>query len=116
MKKTCDNKTDVYGNIWVKQMIFKQGQVKMPHEHHFDHLFLLASGQVELFLEDKSLGYFKQGDIVKVPKDKQHKVVAKTDTIAYCLQAFRDKDLKEVYQTDFNQNDEIDPSKNDMLI
>lgn len=116
MEKQCKFETFVYGNIWCRKMTLKAGQSKMPHVHEFDHIHLVVSGKVRVFLNDKLHGEYVSGDLIKVPAKQQHKVYAVEDSVACCLQAFRDKDLDEVIQTDFNDPNWVEPDLNSMKL
>lgn len=114
----CKNETQVYGNIWIKRMTFKKkGDVKIAHQHKFDHLHMVVKGSVQVHFGMEDVGIFKEGDIIKVPKEERHEVVALEDnTIAVCMQAFRDKDIKEVLETDYALGEVAEPTVGRMLL
>lgn len=97
----------VYGNIWVREMVFlKKGDFKKGHKHQFDHLHYLTKGSIKLTTksdEDTILDeqVFNAPAWVKVPKEVFHRVEALEDmTIGHCIQAMRDDDGK-VMDTDY---------------
>ena len=88
-------------------------EVKIPNEKSVyeliktEHAHLVCKGSVELFeaehldgaqsSERTSLGIYKQGDILLVPCNKSHSVMAlEDDTFCACVQAVRDSETKEI--------------------
>lgn len=89
-------KEDTVGGIWFKRMEFNEGGYKAGHHHKHDHVHMVATGSVELFMktdgDDVSLGVHKAGALVTVEKFKAHRVVALEDnTICYCIQYLGEK-------------------------
>ena len=118
----CEINTEIFGNIWFKQMIFnKTGDYKTGHIHSHDHVTLVTNGSVEAFEvffgpkgrekdKCKSLGIFTAPAYIKVPAGMAHTIVAlENDSTAYCLEAIRDGD--EVITTDFNDPNYKDQKK-----
>ena len=106
---SCKANTYVYGNIWIREMRFRKGDVKNPHVHKFDHITVVTSGKVEVYLGNDLLVTLVAGGKVKVPAGQAHKIIALEDSSAMCMQAFRDKDLEEVVLTDFNEPNWVEP-------
>jgi len=94
----------IYGNVWFRQMEFlKKGARKEGHVHNFDHVHFVVKGKVEVFeliskngkIIEKSLGILEAPAKIKVPAGTAHTVVALEDnTMALCVQAVRDEDMK----------------------
>lgn len=103
--KVCEK---IVSNVWFHTMQFdKAGDYKVGHKHNFDHAHLVCKGSVELFeaehldgaqsSERVSLGIYKQGDILLVPCNKSHSVMALEDnTFCACVQAVRDSETNEI--------------------
>jgi len=98
---------NVYGNIWVREMIFPhKGDIKRGHRHQFDHLHFVAKGKVNIQIKDANDNIIGEeehvaGDWIKVPKEVYHSVIALEDnSVGYCIQALRDEQ-GEVMETDY---------------
>ena len=102
--------TNVYGNVWVREMVFvNKGDIKGGHRHQYDHLHFVAKGKVNVQTKD-ALGKvltekeYGAGSWIKVPKEVYHTVIALEDmSIGYCIQAMRDED-GEVMETDYKKD------------
>jgi hypothetical protein len=96
-----------FGNIWVRQnSMDKAGDSFGGHEHHFDHVTLLAQGKVLVEVEGYEPKQFQSPTFIVIKKDKQHKITALTDDVLYyCVFALRDKNgevLEEVFGDEHN--------------
>lgn len=83
-------------NMFVRQMHFKQaGFTEQGHEHNFDHLTLLASGELLVEVgEDSTI--FTAPAMIYIKKDITHKLTAlKPNTVAYCIHGLRDMEVSE---------------------
>lgn len=84
-----------YGNIWVRShYLAKQGDDNGGgHTHNFDHVTLLAVGNVLVEVEGSQPKEFKAPTFIVIDKDKKHKFTALTDGVVYyCVFAVRDLD------------------------
>lgn len=60
------------------------------HKHKYDHLSILARGEVQLRVGD-DVKVFKAPTFIVIPKDKLHNATALTDDVLwYCVFAHRD--------------------------
>lgn len=84
-------------NLWSRQMHFaKAGDIEHGHVHQHDHLTLLAAGSLRVTVDGK-VSEFKAPQMIYIHKDKNHELVALEDnTVAYCIQALRDKDTGDI--------------------
>ena len=91
-----------YANVWVRQKIFtKVGEEIGGHKHKYDHLSILARGEVQLRVDD-TIKVFKAPTFIVIPKDKVHNATALTDDVLwYCVFAHRDID-GEVFDSEIN--------------
>lgn len=81
-----------FGNIWVRQRVLKQGETQPGHQHHFDHVTLLAQGRVEVQVEGRSKE-FEAPTFIVIRKEHEHAFTALTEqAIYYCVFALRDLD------------------------
>jgi hypothetical protein len=81
-----------FGNIWLKKNILhKAGSFSDTHYHLFDHVSFLVKGEIDIEIDGKITKTFQSPGIVIVPKDKPHRIIAKTDNVEwYCVFAVRD--------------------------
>ena len=91
-----------YANVWVRQKIFtKVGEEIGGHKHKYDHLSILAKGEVQLRVGEE-IKVFKAPTFIVIPKDRVHNVTALTDDVLwYCVFAHRDI-TGEVFDPDIN--------------
>jgi quercetin dioxygenase-like cupin family protein len=69
----------------------RAGDVEQPHDHHFDHLTLLAKGSLRVAVEGVEK-VFKAPQMIYIRARKLHTLVAlEDDTLAYCIHALRDQ-------------------------
>lgn len=72
------------GNVYVKATRFDAGDILVQHKHNFDHLSILAYGQVELVVDgERSLVTGPTELLIKA--GKHHGVKALTKGLWYCL-------------------------------
>lgn len=97
-----------FGNIWVRQNILsKKGESFPGHKHRFDHVTLLAEGEIEIEVEGKPPKQFKAPTFVIIRKEKEHKVTALTDDVMYyCVFALRNIDGEPIEDM---ASEEVDP-------
>lgn len=79
-------------NLFSRMMVFKDvGDIELGHSHQFDHLTLLASGSLNVTVEDVTTN-FVAPHMIYIRADKMHTLVAtQPNTVAYCIHALRDK-------------------------
>lgn len=73
--------------ICIKETKFKAGEWGEKHAHNYDHLSVLASGKVELTIDNVSVGVLESPYILTVKADKVHQVKALTDATWLCCHA-----------------------------
>ena len=86
-------------NLYSRMMHFKRaGDIEIGHTHQFDHLTLLAKGQLRVTVEGRATD-FTAPQMIYIRADKVHELVALADeTVAYCIHVLRT-----------NEGDIIDP-------
>jgi quercetin dioxygenase-like cupin family protein len=83
-------------NVYAKETRFSAGSILVQHKHKYDHLSILASGSVELIVDDvKSIVHAPA--CLTIQANKHHGVKSLTDVVWYCIHA-----------TDCTDTDEID--------
>jgi hypothetical protein len=83
-----------FGNIWVRQNVLEHaGDATGGHIHLFDHVSLLATGTVEVQIDDNPPRQFTAPTFIVIKKERPHKFTAITDNVLwYCVFAIRDID------------------------
>ena len=83
-----------FGNIWVRQNVLQYaGDSTGGHIHLFDHVSLLATGTVEVQIDDNSPKQFTAPTFIVIKKERPHRFTAITDDVLwYCVFAIRDVD------------------------
>lgn len=83
-------------NLWVRQMAFaKAGDRNEGHIHNYDHITLLASGSVNVYVEDQVTEY-KAPYMIVIAKGQRHFLEALEDnTVAYCVHALRNSESED---------------------
>lgn len=78
-------------NMYVRMMHFKRaGDVEHGHSHPFDHMTLLAEGELRVTVDGHTRD-FTAPKMLFIAKDKEHELVALRDhTVAFCIHAIRD--------------------------
>ena len=94
-----------YGNIWVRShFLAKAGHTNGGgHTHNFDHVTLLAVGEILAEVEGKEPKQFKAPTFIVIDKNHKHKFTALTDGVVYyCVFAVRDLDgnVSDIYSED----------------
>lgn len=93
---TIVSRTTTYGNLWIREVYFeKAGDIKLGHQHSFDHTHFLTHGSGEITIydcEDKDKIILKKifhaPALLKVPKEHRHQMVALEDeSRGYCIQS-----------------------------
>lgn len=74
------------GGLYAKELFLSAGQTLIQHQHHFDHLSVLAKGTVIVAVNGNSEEY--TGPIcITIKAGQHHGIVAKTDAVWYCIHA-----------------------------
>lgn len=78
-------------NVWCRQMHFiNAGDVEYGHSHKFDHVSLVSSGSIRIWIEDQFSDY-KAPTMVLIAKEQYHRLEALEDnTVVHCIHALRD--------------------------
>lgn len=87
------------GREYAKQMVLPAGHYAETHEHLYDHISILASGTVDVYIGGQVSRHVGPTAIV-IPANKVHRIDAITDSVWFCVHA----------------TDEIDPEKVDQVL
>lgn len=91
-KLEADVDFNIADDIFVKQMVAKEGTWIQQHKHTYDHTTMLASGQVRLWIDDAWSGDFVAPMPIHVAAGKAHSFLAMTDTVLFCIHRIREED------------------------
>jgi quercetin dioxygenase-like cupin family protein len=77
--------------IYAKQMSLPKGHTATSHMHVYDHLSILAQGEVEVALNGvKTL--FKAPACIDIKAGIEHEINALEDSVFYCIHAISETD------------------------
>jgi hypothetical protein len=91
----------IYGGVFCKIYTVPENDSLVPqHAHHFDHLTMIVSGAVRVFMGDKSdmrlLGEFRAPAMVKIPAHRfHHFLTLEPNTSFACIHALHAIDATE---------------------
>lgn len=96
MENTPEVKIGCVSNLYSRMMHFKnKGDIEHGHSHAFDHLTLLASGKLEVIV-DETRSTFEAPHMIFIRANKKHELKALEDnTVAFCIHALRTGDRVE---------------------
>lgn len=84
-----------FGGIYAKETRVDAGQILVQHKHEHDHLSILASGTVELLVEDTRCELTGPATIT-IKAGKHHGIKALTSVVWYCIHRTDCTDPREV--------------------
>ena len=70
--------------VYAKQVHIPAGQVLVQHKHKFSHLSILASGSVELMVDNVKTVVHAPACLT-IEADKHHGVKSLTDVVWFCI-------------------------------
>jgi quercetin dioxygenase-like cupin family protein len=81
--------------VYAKETRIPAGSILIQHKHKYDHLSVLASGSVELIVDDvKSIVHAPA--CLTIQANKHHGVKSLTDVVWYCIHATECTDMDEI--------------------
>jgi quercetin dioxygenase-like cupin family protein len=78
------------GGVYAKETRIPAGGFVVSHSHPYEHMSILASGEVMIQAESPPLPieYLLRGPaVVKIKKGVHHRITALTDAVWYCIHA-----------------------------
>jgi len=81
--------------VYAKQMFLAKGHVALTHSHHYDHLSILASGEVDIALNGVKTRY-KAPACIDVKAEFHHEITALEDSVFYCVHATNETDINKI--------------------
>lgn len=85
--------------VYAKQMFLPEGAAAVTHAHKYDHMSILASGEVIVATDDQETLYTAPA-VIDIKAGVKHGIIALKDSVWFCVHA----------------TDEIDPSKVDEVL
>ena len=81
--------------VYAKEARIPAGYLCVQHKHKFDHLSILATGSVELLVDDK-VSVVHAPACLTIEAGKVHSIRAITDVMWYCIHATDCTDIESV--------------------
>ena len=85
------------GGVYAKEMHIPAGNTIIQHRHNYDHLSVLASGEV-LVLVDGVVSTYTSPACIVISAGKLHAIEAVKDSVWYCIHATDCTDIETVDQ------------------
>lgn len=96
--------------VYAKETRIPAGFVLVQHAHKHDHLSILASGSVELVVDDVKL-VVHAPSCLTIAAGKHHGIKSLTDVVWYCVHATNCTDKNEVDETLIVSDNTVEASK-----
>lgn len=84
--------------VYAKEMTLLKDNVIGKHVHTYDHLSVLACGQVLVYVDDEDPIFFEAPACVIILAGKTHAIRALTDATWFCIHATDETDPDKVDQ------------------
>ena len=79
--------------LWVKPVSLKAGEMMAQHVHMHDHVTLVASGRVRMWVDGQDQGAWTAPVPIKINALAEHKFLAETDAVLCCIHRLRDGEV-----------------------
>lgn len=83
------------GREYAKQMTLPAGHFAETHQHTYDHLSVLAVGEVVVTLDGEPTTYIGP-TCITIKADREHRIDAITDSVWFCVHATNGLDPEHV--------------------
>ena len=84
--------------VYAKQLTLLKGHIALTHKHIYDHLSILAQGEVELTL-DGIKTRFTAPTCIDIKAGIEHQIEALTDSTFFCVHSSNEKDINKIDET-----------------
>jgi quercetin dioxygenase-like cupin family protein len=81
--------------LYAKQLHIPANYVIGSHSHKYNHLSILAQGEVVVFVDDKQTRFVAPA-CIEIAAGKEHRVFAVTDSVWYCVHATTETDVDKI--------------------
>ena len=85
----------VLDGVCAKQVLLRKNMVASKHIHDYDHISILASGKVGVFVDDEEEQIVEAPAILKIEAGKEHSVFALEDSVWFCIHRGENSDALE---------------------
>lgn len=85
------------GREYAKQMTLPAGHYAETHEHVYDHISILAVGEVLVDI-DGAVSKHSGPTAIVIPANRKHRIEALTDSVWFCVHATEEHDPERVDQ------------------
>ncbi len=80
--------------VYAKQMFLEKGYIALSHKHNYDHLSILATGNVHIVCNGVKT-VFTAPSCIEIKAGIEHEIIANEDSIFYCIHRIYDDTLNE---------------------
>lgn len=81
--------------VYAKQMTLPKGHTAQSHKHVYDHLSILAQGEVDVVLGGVKTR-FKAPSCIEIKANLTHEIIAHEKSVFYCIHAIGDEDKEHI--------------------
>ena len=81
--------------VYAKQMMLPKGYFAVSHAHNYDHLSILAKGEV-IVKTDNSETHYTAPTCITIEKGIHHSITALQDAVWFCIHATEESDPNKV--------------------
>jgi quercetin dioxygenase-like cupin family protein len=81
-----DAKHHFSSGVYAREMELKAGFTVKTHSHKYDHLSILAKGNVFVVI-DGVITEYEAPQVIEIKANKEHEIFARTDSIWFCIHA-----------------------------
>lgn len=81
--------------VYARQMFLPAGHVAQSHRHHFEHLSILAQGEIVLTVNGDTTTY-QAPACITIAAHAVHSITAVTDTHWFCIHATQETDAEQI--------------------
>jgi len=92
MCKDINTKHHFNSGVYSREMLLPKGWVAESHKHKFSHMSILASGKVEVTVDDITSTY-EAPAVLSISAGKLHGIYAIEESIWFCIHATDELDI-----------------------
>jgi quercetin dioxygenase-like cupin family protein len=81
--------------VYAKQMFLPKDHVARSHKHNYDHLSILASGNVEIVCNGVKTAFIAPS-CIDIKAGIEHEIIALADSVFFCIHATDETDINKV--------------------
>lgn len=81
--------------LYAKQMKLAKGHTATSHKHHYDHLSILAQGEVDVVCSGVKTR-FKAPTCIDIKAGIEHEIIAYKDSTFFCVHSTNETDINKI--------------------